>query len=197
MTTFNDENGQNETANESFDQNMTIFEDDRSGQNEEDIFEDDRSSQNEEDIFEDILENSDLNEESEIEVNTGYPNEAYADLMTLVTKYKLNNATGNAIIKFFNKHANLSISPLPKSIEKGRKYMDNMNIPNLTYDKTCIIKYNDKDYYLHHRSLINCVKHILSITYISNHFMQIFESFKIINNFSCNLHYYFIYFILT
>src|SRR5581483_6055387 len=133
MTTFDDENGQNETANESFDQNMTIFEDDRSGQNEEDIFEDDRSSQNEEDIFEDdrssqneedifedILENSDLNEESEIEVNTGYPNEAYADLMTLVTKYKLNNATGNAIIKFFNKHANLSISPLLKSIEKGR-----------------------------------------------------------------------------
>jgi len=197
MTTFDDENGQNETANESFDQNMTIFEDDRSGQNEEDIFEDDRSSQNEEDIFEDILENSDLNEESEIEVNTGYPNEAYADLMTLVTKYKLNNATGNAIIKFFNKHANLSISPLPKSIEKGRKYMDNMNIPNLTYDKTCIIKYNDKDYYLHHRSLINCVKHILSITDISTHFMQKFESLEVINNFSCNLHYYFIYFILT
>lgn len=177
---FDDENGQNEA---SFDQNMTNFEDYRSGQNE--------------DIFEDILENSDTNEESEIEVNTGYPNEAYADLMTLVTKYKLNNATGNAIIKFFNKHANLSISPLPKSIEKGRKHMDNMNIPNLTYDKTFIIKYNNKDYYLHHRSLINCVKHILSITDISTHFMQKFESLKVIKNFSCNLHYYLIYFIMT
>ena len=156
MTIF-DKSGQNEEANESFDQNMTIF--------------DDRS-----DTFEDILENSDLNEESEIEVNTKYPNEAYADLMTLVTKYKLNNATGNAIIKFFNKHANLSTSPLPISIEKGRKYMDNMNIPSLTYDKTCIIKYNNKDYYLHHRSLINCVKHILSISDILEHFTQKFES---------------------
>src|SRR5215475_13439948 len=112
MTIF-DKSGQNKEANESFDQNMTIF--------------DDRS-----DTFEDILEDSDLNEESEIEVNTKYPNEAYADLMTLVTKYKLNNAMGNAIIKFFNKHTNLSTSSLLISIEKGRKYMDNMNIPSLT-----------------------------------------------------------------
>jgi hypothetical protein len=160
MTIFA-KSGQNEEANESFDQNMTIF--------------DDRS-----DTFEDILEDSDLNEKSEIEVITKYPNEAYADLMTLVTKYKLNNATGNEIIKFFNKHANLSTSSLPISIKKGRKYMDNMNIPSLTYDKTCVIKYNNKDYYLHHRSLINCVKHILSISDILEHFTQKFESLEVI-----------------
>jgi hypothetical protein len=87
MTIF-DKSGQNEEANESFDQNMTIF--------------DDRSDQFE-DTFKNILEDSDLNEESEIEVNTKYPNEAYADLMTLVTKYKLNNETCNSIIKYFNK----------------------------------------------------------------------------------------------
>jgi hypothetical protein len=108
-------------VNESFDQNMSTFKDDETNQNE--------------DIFENILENSDLNEEPEVEIemNTSYPNEAYADLMTLVIKQNLNNATGNAIIKFFNKHANLSTSPLPKSIEKGREFMDKMNIPNLTY----------------------------------------------------------------
>jgi hypothetical protein len=65
----------------------------------------------EDSIFEDILE------ESESEVNANFPNEAYSDLMALVTKNKLNNKTGNAIIKFFNKHANLVTSPLPKSIE--------------------------------------------------------------------------------
>src|SRR5690242_9709417 len=110
MITFDD---QNEEANESFNQSMTIC-DDKSGQNES-IFEDilENSDLNQE--FEtDILENSDLNQEFETEVNTSYPNEAYADLMTLVTKHKLNNVTGNAIIKFFNKHANLNISPLPK-----------------------------------------------------------------------------------
>lgn len=150
---------------EDFDQSMTTFEDD------------DRTNQNE-DIFEDILENSD--EELEIEMNTSYPNEAYADLMTLVTNHKLNNTAGNAIIKFFNKHANLNTSPLPKSIEKGREYMDKMNIPNLTYDKTCVIKYNDKEYYLHHRSLINCIKHILSTSDISNYFLQKYEHLKVI-----------------
>src|SRR5271170_6310067 len=60
--------------------------------------------------FEDIFEES--------EVNANYPNKAYADLMTLVTKYNLSNKIGNAIIKFFNKHSNLNTSPLLKSIEK-------------------------------------------------------------------------------
>ena len=80
-----------------------------------------------ENIFENILEESesDLNTE-EIELNSDdvydYLNEAYGDLMSLVTKHKISNVTGNAIIKFFNKHANLNKSPLPKSIEQGRKY---------------------------------------------------------------------------
>jgi len=66
----------------------------------------------------------DILEESEFEVNANYPNEAYGDLMALVTKHKLNNKTGNAIIKFFNNYSNLASSPLPVSIEQGRKYMD-------------------------------------------------------------------------
>src|ERR1700730_10223838 len=44
-----------------------------------------------EDISEDILE--------KLEHEVNYPNEAYVNLMTLVTKYKLSNATSNAIIK--------------------------------------------------------------------------------------------------
>src|SRR6266480_2506879 len=59
---------------------------------------------NEGSVFEDILE--DILEESESEVNADFPNEAYGNLMALVTKHKLNNKTGNAIIRFFNKHAN-------------------------------------------------------------------------------------------
>src|ERR1051325_9098392 len=62
-----------------------------------------------------------------------FPNEAYADLMTLVTNYKLNNKAGNAIIKFFNNHSNVPQSPLPINIEKGRKFMNNMKFHNLTF----------------------------------------------------------------
>jgi len=62
--------------------------------------------------------------------------------------------------------------------------MDKMNVPHLTYNKTCVIKYNEEEYYLHHRSLINCVKHILSIPDILKYFMQKFECLKVIINFS-------------
>src|SRR3954468_1094237 len=92
-------------VNESFDQNMSTFKDDETNQNE--------------DIFENILENSDLNEEPEIEIemNTSYPNEAYADLMTLVIKHNLNNATGNAIIKFLISMLIL-VHPLSQNLSK-------------------------------------------------------------------------------
>ena len=98
---------------------------------------------NENDILEDILE------ESEPKMNSNYPNEAYGDLMSLVTKHKLSNVISNVIIKFFNKHANLNTSSLPKSIEKECKYMDNMNLSTLTFTKTLVKNYKNKEYYLH------------------------------------------------
>ncbi|RHZ89151.1 hypothetical protein Glove_18g146 [Diversispora epigaea] len=45
--------------------------------------------------------------ESEVKIKE-FPNEAYANLMTLVTKHNLSNKTGNSIIKFFNRHLDLS-----------------------------------------------------------------------------------------
>ena len=156
------------------DENFLNYEDDQS-------YEGDQSmSIISEDNFKDILE------ELEPDVKADYPNEAYADLMTLVTKRNLSNATGNAIIKFFNKHANLNTTPLPKSIEEGRKYMDNINMPNFTFDKTHIITYNNTEYYLYHRSLVNCIKNILSISDISQNFALTFKKLKVGNNYNYN-----------
>ena len=139
------------------------------------------------DILKDILEDNlkgDLEnilvEEIDSKEIASFPNEVYGDLMTLVTKHKLSNASGNAIIKFFNKHTNLATSPLPKSIKQGREYMDRMNLPNLTYYKTCVINYNRKEYYLHHRSLLSCIKNILSIPDISQNFALNFEKLEVI-----------------
>ena len=63
--------------------------------------------------------NRDILEKKVSEVNVNYPNEAYEDFMTLVTKHRLSNATGNAIIRFFNKYANLDKSLLSKSTKQG------------------------------------------------------------------------------
>ena len=148
-----------------------------------------------EDIFEDFLEESEP--ETEPEINADYPNEAYADLMTLVTKYKLTNATGNAIIKFFNKHANVSMSILPKSIEVGRKYMDKMNLPNLEFSETHVTTYNNNNYYLNHRSLIKCIKNILSIPGLSRDFTLNFENFEVRNFDNASLCCYIMYIYLA
>jgi hypothetical protein len=108
-----------------------------------------------------------------------FPNEAYADLMTLVTNYKLNNKAGNAIIKFFNKHSNLPESPLPINIEKGRKFMNNMKFPNLTFKKICIASHNHKEYFLHYQDLIHCIKNILDIPNITQDFALSFENCEV------------------
>ncbi|RHZ69752.1 hypothetical protein Glove_279g49 [Diversispora epigaea] len=52
----------------------------------------------------DIRSENSRNEDSDVKE---FPNESYADLMTLIIKYNLNNKAGNAIIKFFNKCINL------------------------------------------------------------------------------------------
>lgn len=161
-----------------YDQNILdseIIENDQNFLRVDEVDKDDEIPQNEnildEDIFKDILKEP---------KSVKYPNEAYADLMALVIKHKLNNKTGNAIIKFFNKHANHSQHLLSKSIEQGRKYMDNMDLPNLALHKTHVITYKEKDYYLHHHSLENCVRNILSIPDISQTFALNFEKLKVI-----------------
>ena len=108
-----------------------------------------------------------------------FPNEAYRDLMLLVTDHKLSNKAGNAIIRFFNKHSSLSKSPLPKNIEKGREFMNKMNFPNLTFDKIRIEFHNGKKYFLHYQNLINCIKNILALPDITQNFALSFENYVV------------------
>ncbi|RHZ79456.1 hypothetical protein Glove_145g8 [Diversispora epigaea] len=95
-------------------------------------------------------------EEPEVESIREFPNEAYADLMTLVIENNLSNKAGNAIIKFFNKYSDLpQSSPLPKNIETGRKFMNKMNISQLSYSKYCILIHNGQEYFIHYRPIKN------------------------------------------
>ena len=54
-----------------------------------------------------------------------------------------------------------------------------MNLSNLTFDKTHVITYNNNYYYLHYRSLIKCIKSILSISDLLQNFMLSFKNFEI------------------
>ncbi|KAF0506727.1 zn-finger domain-containing protein [Gigaspora margarita] len=104
--------------------------------------------------FKDMLNNSfdDKNQEYD-----KFFNEAYTDLMVLVTKYKLSNAARNAIISFFNKHSNHSKSPLPKNIKQEKLFMNNMK-SNLSYKKTKVLDHDNTKYFLYHMPLISCIQ---------------------------------------
>ncbi|KAF0425616.1 zn-finger domain-containing protein [Gigaspora margarita] len=96
------------------------------------------TSQGYHELSDDISVSADYFEDSSDDENQEYdefPNEAYADLIVLVTKYKLSNAARNTIISFFNKHSNHSKSPLPKNIKQEKLFMNNMK-SNLSYKKT-------------------------------------------------------------
>src|SRR6185436_13818420 len=111
-------------------------------------------------------------EEPKVESVKEFPNEAYADLMTLVIENNLNNKAGNAIIKFFNKHLNLSkSSPLPKNIKTGQRFMEKMNISQLSYSKHCILIHNDQEYLIYYHPIKNCIQNLLSTPEISQYFM--------------------------
>ncbi|GET49863.1 hypothetical protein GLOIN_2v1488317 [Rhizophagus irregularis DAOM 181602=DAOM 197198] len=140
--------------------------------------------------FENILDSSEeleISEEPEIfeepknlntKTCTEFPNDAYKDLMLLVTKYKINNKGGNEIIRFFNKHSNLTESPLPKNIEQGRAFMNNMKFSNLEFSKVLITKHKDKDYFLYYQNLIQCIKNILTVPDITQNFALSYENYE-------------------
>ena len=133
----------------------------------------------EETLFFDKFKNSeDLEIEEDLE-KPEFPNEAYKDLMLLVTNHKINNRAGNAIIQFFNKHCALPKSPLPKNIQKGREFMNKMNYPNLTFNKICIKYYSGKEYFLHYQNLINCIKNILEVPGITEGFALSYENSEV------------------
>ncbi|KAF0416256.1 zn-finger domain-containing protein [Gigaspora margarita] len=128
-------------------------------------------------LSDNILVSTDYFEDSSDDENQKYdefPNEAYANLMVLVTKYKLSNVAGNAIISFFNKHSNHSKSPLPKNIKQGNLFMNNMKF-NLSYKKTKVLDHDNTEYFLYHMLLMSCIQNILEISDISQTFALEYE----------------------
>lgn len=54
------------------------------------------------------------------------------------------------------------MATLPSNAKAARKLLDFMQIPHILYKKTFIMEYNQKQYILHHRTIYNTVKELLS-----------------------------------
>jgi hypothetical protein len=129
--------------------------------------------------IDELEEIKELEELEEIEEINEFPNEAYGDLMKLVIENNLSNKAGNAVIKFFNKHSNLSVSPLPKNIESGRKLIDKMNKPEFTNSQHLILIHNNKEYFIYYQPIKNCIQNLLSNLEISRHLVYNYENIEV------------------
>jgi hypothetical protein len=145
---------------------------------------DEESDEESEEEFEEEFEEEPNEEESEIEEEPEeefkhFPNEAYADLMELIVKHDLNNKAGDAIIKFFNKHSNLSVSPLPKNIKAGRKYMNKMSDEQSPYYKHLILNHNNIEYFVYYRPIKNCIQKLLLNPKLSDQLLYNYELLEV------------------
>ena len=92
-----------------------------------------------------------------------WPNDAYCQFIEINTNYQLSNAASDAIIHFFNKFSNLDISPLPVSTQIGKEWLDNANIRYNMFKETSITMFQDIQYTLYYRPMIQAIKSLLAI----------------------------------
>ena len=101
--------------------------------------------------------------------------------MELIVKHDLNNKAGDAIIKFFNKHSNLSVSPLPKNIKAGQKYMNKISNEQSPYYKHLILNHNNIEYFVYYRPIKNCIQKLLLNPKLSDQLLYNYELLEVIS----------------
>src|ERR1700752_2271633 len=62
-----------------------------------------------------------------------WPNDAYREFMEIISRHQMSNSVGDAFIKFFNKHSNLEVSPLPPTTKLEKEFLDNLTIPHMMF----------------------------------------------------------------
>lgn len=92
---------------------------------------------------------------------TNFPSDEFGNFMKLITKWNLSDACSNEILQFSKSIAREEII-LPASIKQGRKFVDQLVEPHLSFKKVPIMLYNEETYHLHYRQIFDTIKELLS-----------------------------------
>ena len=90
-----------------------------------------------------------------------WPNDIYRSFMEIVTEYRLSNACGDRIIKWFNASTEFQESPLSASTKKGREFLENLNFSHLLFKEIPITTFQGIEYTLHYHPIIQSIKALL------------------------------------
>lgn len=98
-----------------------------------------------------------------------FPNPAYEAFVQLVTKHKLSDSAANDIIHLFNNFHMDQTANLPSNAKAARTLLDSIQIPHILYKKMIVMEYNQIQYTLHHRTIYDTIKELLSNEDIFKH----------------------------
>ena len=98
-----------------------------------------------------------------------FPNPAYEAFVQLVTKHKLSDSVTNDIIHFFNNFHMSPTAALLSNAKSARALLDSIEIPHVLYSKTIVMEYNQVQYTLYHRTILDTIKELLSNKEIFKH----------------------------
>src|SRR5439155_15196173 len=84
-----------------------------------------------------------------------------AEFMHMMTKFNVQNPLANSFIQFFNKYSNRDDNPLPSTLQFGREFMENLQLPNFGWRKESILKYKEKEYNFEYRTVLDGIHQIL------------------------------------
>jgi hypothetical protein len=109
----------------------------------------------------DITDNSISNEMT-------FPSDEYGKFMKLLVKWNLSDSRSSDILQFSKSIAREDVI-LPTSVKQGRKYLDQLADPYISFKKVAIMQYNEEIYYLHYQQILDAIKELLSNNDIFEH----------------------------
>ncbi|CAG8833464.1 27499_t:CDS:2, partial [Gigaspora margarita] len=90
-----------------------------------------------------------------------FPSEEFGDFIKLLVKWNLSDACGGDILKFAKKISNDNLV-LPTSVKQGRRFLDQITVPHLSFKKVPIMTYKKETYYLNYHFIFDAIKELAS-----------------------------------
>ncbi|CAI2183981.1 17976_t:CDS:2 [Funneliformis geosporum] len=91
-----------------------------------------------------------------------FSNAAYSEFIELISTYHLSDSAGNDILKWFHRYHLWENIILPTNTTQGHEFVNSIDVNHLLYLKTKILTYENEEYYLHHCSIFDAIKELLS-----------------------------------
>jgi hypothetical protein len=108
-----------------------------------------------------------------------FPNDETREFAEIITKHNVSNTLGDQFLSYFQTYSRRSDNPLPKSTKILKKFLDNMEVNNLSFKSEVIYNDGKKDYILYYRPILEGIRELLSKKDLVTEFYTDFKMHKV------------------